>query len=71
MFTVFCVISAPGAFEIRIKEVPLFTAILHSFLKKPQTFLLILCNIQSQKERGALIRGRALITQNTVIFTIT
>ena len=28
-FTVFCVISAPGAFEIRIKKKPLFTAILH------------------------------------------
>ena len=29
MDTVFCVISAPGAFEIRIKKVPLFIAILH------------------------------------------
>ena len=65
--TLFCVISALGAFEIRINKVPLFISIFHEFVKTPQTFLLILYNLQSQKERGALIRGRALITQNTVV----
>ena len=38
--TVFCVISAPGAFEIKIEKVPLFSAILYQFLQKLQTFLL-------------------------------
>ena len=65
--TVFCVISAPGAFEIKIEKVPFFPGILHYFLQKLQTFFLILNNLQSQKERGALIRGEALITQNTVL----
>ena len=41
--TVFYVISAPSAFEIRIEKVPSIF---------PKTFLLILCNLQLQKERG-------------------
>ena len=59
--TVFCLISAPGAFEIRIKSLLLFTAILPKFFKKLLTFLLILCNWQSQKKGGALIRGVSLL----------
>ena len=61
LITVFCVISAQGAFEIRIEKVSLFPAILHQFLPKLQTFLSISCNLQSQKERGALIRGVRLL----------
>ena len=60
-YTVFYVISAPGAFEIRVEEVLLFLSIFHHFLKKLQTSLSILCYLQSQKERGD-----ALIAQNTV-----
>ena len=50
--TVFCVISAPSGFEIKIEKVFFFPAILHQFLQKFQFFLLILCSLQSQKERG-------------------
>ena len=42
--TVLCLISAPGAFELRNESLLLFTAILHKFSKNPQNFLLILCN---------------------------
>ena len=45
----------------------LFPAILHQLLQKLQNFLLFLCNLQSRKERGVLVKGGALITQTTVI----
>ena len=44
--TIFC------AFKIRIEKVIFFLATLHQFFQKLQSFLLILCNLQSQKERG-------------------
>ena len=44
-----------------VTKVPLFIAILHKFVKKPQTFLLILCNLQSQKVRGRLLGGGRLL----------
>ena len=37
-------ISAPGAFEVRIKCLPLFRVILPCFHWKPYSFLLFLCN---------------------------
>ena len=55
--TAFCVKSAPGAFEIIIEKVVLFFSFLHQSPQKLQTFLLILCHLQAQKEREALIGG--------------
>ena len=46
MNTVLCLISAPGAFEIRNEKLLLFIAILHEFPWKPYNFLLIFCNWQ-------------------------
>ena len=61
----FSLISAPGAFKIRIEYLPLFRAILLLFIYL--NFLFILCFQLSVKRRGALIRGRALIRENTAI----
>ena len=64
--TVFCKISAPGAFKIKIEKVPLFTVILYQFFKKLQNFLLILCNLPSQKD--SYIGGRLLREKKTLKF---
>ena len=50
--TVFSLMSVRGALEIEIKSLSLFTAFLPLFLRKPQTFLFILCYYQSRKKRG-------------------
>ena len=49
--TVLSLISARGAFEIRIEYLPLIDAISILFYGKLQNFLLILCYQQSAKRR--------------------
>ena len=66
LYTVFCVKSALGAFEIRIKKILLIIAILHLFLKNLRLFFQFFVIYNHIRVR-ALIRGWALITQSTVL----
>ena len=60
----------PGPFLNQNKKILTFSCYYVSiFLQKFQTLLLIRCNLQSQKEKGELTRGGALITQNTVVIS--
>ena len=66
-FTVFFVISAPGALKSELKKSHFFLLFCINFSSnfRLSFYFFIICN--HIKREGALIRGGVLITQNTVL----